>query len=295
MSPEPSAAQQLRVGILGLGRMGSAMAARLARQGHAVSGWTRSGIAPGKARDLGLAACPDIAAVAHPSDIILLSLSDDAAVTGVVGQLCRGDLTGKVIVDTSTVAPDTLPRQADAIRQAGGGALDAPISGGPDLVAEGKAGLYIGGDAADVARFMPVAQALSNRIHHVGKLGMGAAAKIVNNMMLMGYWETLREALLVGKSAGLGLEKMLEILKDSPAASGAFLHRLPVLLGQSNAVGFSVSGVVKDGAMFERTAARYGIATPAITAAVASYRAHAAKGHGEEDLATMARAAYDGA
>jgi len=142
MSPEPPAAQRLRVGILGLGRMGSAMAARLARQGHAVSGWTRSGIAPGKARDLGLAPGPDIAAVSNASDIILLSLSDDAAVTGVIGQLCRGGLTGKVVVDTSTVAPDTLPRQADAIRQAGGGALDAPISGGPDLVAEGKAGLY---------------------------------------------------------------------------------------------------------------------------------------------------------
>jgi 3-hydroxyisobutyrate dehydrogenase len=271
------------------------MAARLARQGHEVSGWTRSGVAPGRARDLGLAPGPDIAAVAHVSDIILLSLSDDAAVTGVVGQLCRGGLAGKLVVDTSTVGPDTLPRQADAIRQAGGGALDAPISGGPDLVAEGKAGLYIGGDAADVARFMPVAHALSNRIHHVGRLGMGAAAKIVNNIMLMGYWETLREALLVGKSAGLGLEKMLEILKDSPAASGAFLHRLPVLLGQSDAVGFSVSGVLKDGAMFERTAAGYGIATPAIAAAVASYRAHAAKGHGDEDLATMARAAYHGA
>jgi 3-hydroxyisobutyrate dehydrogenase len=271
------------------------MAARLAGQGHAVSGWTRSGIAPGKSRELRLAAGSDIAAVARASDIILLSLSDDAAVTGVIQALCRGDLIGKVIVDTSTVGPDTLPRQADAIRHAGGGALDAPISGGPDLVAEGKAGLYIGGDATDVARFMPVAQALSNRIHHVGNLGMGAAAKIVNNMMLMGYWETLREALLIGKRAGLGLEKMLEILKDSPAASGAFLHRMPVILGQSDAVGFSVSGVLKDGVMFERTAVQYGVATPAIAAAVASYRAYAAKGHGDKDLATMVRAAYEDA
>jgi len=290
-----SAAQKPRVGILGLGRMGCAIAARLAGQGHAVSVWTRSGSAPDKARELGLTARPDIAAVAHASDVVLLSLTDDAAVTGVTQALCRGDLTGKVVVDTSTVGPDTLRRQAGPIRQAGGGALDAPISGGPDLVAEGKAGLYIGGDASDVARFMPVAQALSNRIHHVGSLGSGAAAKIVNNMMLMGYWETLREALQLGKRAGLGLEQMLEILKGSPAASGALLHRMPVLLGQSDAVGFSVSGVLKDGAMFERTAAQYGVATPAIAAAVASYRAHAAKGHGEKDLATMVRAAYEDA
>jgi 3-hydroxyisobutyrate dehydrogenase len=142
---------------------------------------------------------------------------------------------------------------------------------------------------------MPVAQALSNRIHHVGDLGAGAAAKIVNNMMLMGFWETLKEAVLFGKRAGLDLEKMLEILKGSPAASGAFLHRMPVILGQSDAVGFNVSGVVKDGVMFRRTAAQYGVAVPAIEAAFASYSAHQAKGNGEKDLATMVRAAYDAA
>jgi 3-hydroxyisobutyrate dehydrogenase len=293
MSTAASSHQKPRGGLIGLGRMGVAMAARLASQGHAVSGWTRSGLSPDKALTLGINAAADIAAVADAADVILLSLTDDAAVTAVIQTLCRGDLTGKVIADTSTVGPDTLRRQADAIAKAGGGTLDAPISGGPDLIAEGKAGLYIGGDADDVARFMPVARALSNRIHHVGEVGTGAAAKIVNNMMLMGFWETLREALTVGKRAGLGLEKMLEILKGSPAASGAFLHRLPVLMGESEAVGFSVSGVVKDGVMFRRTAHQYGVAVPAIEAAFAAYSAHAAKGHGEKDLATMVRAAYD--
>ena len=295
MSIAPSSQQKPRVGLIGLGRMGAAMAARLASQGHAVSGWTRSGLSPDKARALGVAPAADIAAVADDADVILLSLTDDAAVTAVVQALCRGDLTGTVIVDTSTVGPDTLRRQAEAIRRASGGALDAPISGGPDLIAEGKAGLYIGGDAAHVARFMPVAQTLSNRIHHVGDLGAGAAAKIVNNMMLMGFWETLKEALTLGKRAGLDLEKMLEILESSPAASGAFLHRMPVILGQTDVVGFSVSGVVKDGVMFRRTAEQYGVKVPAIEAAFASYQAHQAEGNGEEDLATMVRAAYDAA
>lgn len=281
-----------RVGILGLGRMGRAMAARLAGQGFAVAGWTRSGLSPAAAGELGIAACADLAAAAAAADILLLSLSDDAAVIAVAQQLCRGDLGGKLIVDTSTVGPDTLRNQATAIAKAGGGALDAPISGGPDLVAEGKAGLYVGGDAAQVARFMPVAEALSNRIHHVGDLGAGAAAKIVNNMMLMGFWETLKEAVQLGKRAGLDLDRMLEILKGSPAASGAFLHRLPVLRGESDAVGFSVSGVVKDGIMFRRAAEQYGVQVPTIEAAFASYSAHAAKGNGEKDLATMVRAAY---
>jgi 3-hydroxyisobutyrate dehydrogenase-like beta-hydroxyacid dehydrogenase len=282
-----------RLGIVGLGRMGRAIATRLAAQGHAVCGWTRSGVAPEAANALRIAARADISALATTSDVIMLSLSDDAAVTSVVEQLCRGGLAGKLVVDTSTVGPDTLRRQAGAIAKAGGAALDAPISGGPDLVFEGRAGFYIGGDAADVARFMPMAEALSNRMLHVGDLGAGAAAKIVNNMMLMGYWETLKEALLIGKSAGLPLETILEVLKGSPAASGAFLHRLPVLLRQSDAVGFTVSGVVKDGGIFRRTAEQYGVPIPVIEAALASFRAHQQKGHGETDLATMPRAAYD--
>jgi len=282
-----------RVGVLGLGRMGRAIATRLAAQGHAVSGWTRSGVAPEAARALHIAARADISGTVAASDVVMLSLSDDAAVTSVLEQLARGDLAGKLVVDTSTVGPDTLRRQAGAIAKAGGAALDAPVSGGPDLVLAGNAGFYVGGDAADVGRFMPVAQALSNRILHVGDLGAGAAAKIVNNMMLMGYWETLKEALLIGKRAGLKLETMLEVLRGSPAASGAFLHRVPVLLGESDAVGFTVSGVVKDAVIFRRAAEQYGVSVPAIEAAFASFRAHQHKGHGERDLATMPRAAYD--
>jgi 3-hydroxyisobutyrate dehydrogenase-like beta-hydroxyacid dehydrogenase len=293
MSEAQSDGRKPRVGVLGLGRMGRAIATRLAAQGHAVSGWTRSGVAPEVARTLHIAASADIAALAVASDIIVLSLSDDAAVTSVLAELSRNDLAGKLVVDTSTVGPDTLRRQAGTIADAGGAALDAPISGGPDLVLAGQAGFYIGGDAADVARFMPAAQALSNRILHVGDLGAGTAAKIVNNMMLMGYWETLKEAMLIGKSAGLRLETIVEVLKGSPAASGAFLHRLPVLLGESDAVGFTVSGVVKDAGVFRRAAEQYGVPVPVIEAAFASFRAHQQKGHGETDLATMPRAAYD--
>ncbi len=283
-----------RIGILGLGRMGRALAARLAGQGFPVAGWTRSGAAqiPGALR---ITLCADIPAVAAAADILLLSLSDDAAVTSVIQDLLRGDVAGKLIVDTSTIGPDTLRNQAEAIRRVGGGALDAPISGGPDMVMAGKAGFYIGGGAADVARFRPVAEALADRIHHVGALGAGAAAKIVNNMMLMGFWQALKEALQLGKRAGLDLDTMLKFLASSPAASGAFQHRLPVLRGESDAIGFSVSGVVKDGRMFSRVAAMLQVETPAIGAAIASFGAYAATGHGEDDLARMVRAAYDAA
>ncbi len=281
-----------RVGILGLGRMGRAMAARLAQCGFAVAGWTRSGIASDQARAWRIAAHTSVDDMAAASDIVLLSLSDDAAVTEMVGQLVRGDLSGKLIVDASTVSPDTLRRLAGAIGEAGGAAMDAPISGGPDLVLAGKAGFYIGGAQADFERFRPVAEAMSNRVLHVGALGEGAAAKIVNNMLLLGFWGCLKEAVQVGKRAGLSAETMMRFLSGSPAATPLLAQRVPVILGESDEVGFPIAGVVKDGAMFTRTARQYGVPTPAMEAALASYRTYEDAGLGEADFAVMIRAAY---
>jgi 3-hydroxyisobutyrate dehydrogenase len=292
MTSDQSHLDKPRVGILGLGRMGRAMAARLAEQGFAVAGWTRGGIAPDQARAWRLAAHGSATDAAAASDVVLLSLSDDAAVTEVVGALVLANLRDKLIVDTSTVGPDTLRKLAAAIGEAGGAALDAPISGGPDLVLAGKAGFYIGGAAADFERFRPVAEAMSNRVHHVGALGDGAAAKIVNNMLLMGFWGSLKEAVQVGKRAGLTAETMMTFLAGSPAATPLLAQRVPVILGESDAVGFTIAGVLKDGALFTRTARHYGVPTPAMEAALASYRACAEAGFGEADFAVMVRTAY---
>jgi len=280
------------IGIIGLGRMGSAMAERLAGKGCRVLGWTRSGINSARTGCLGIEACADIASLAAASGIVILALLDDAAVAAVLDALCRHDLSGKLVVETSTVAPETLRGREGAIRAAGGSAVDAPVSGGPEMIAEGRAGLYVGGADEDVRRFMPVARLLAERIVHVGGIGTGAAAKIVNNMMLAGFWETLKESLQVGKRQGLDLETMMEVLLDSPAANAALRHRAPVVLGTSGAVGFSVSGIVKDIALFVEAAGKAGVAAPAMAAALKSFSAHRDAGHGEDDLATMVRAAY---
>jgi 3-hydroxyisobutyrate dehydrogenase len=133
---------------------------------------------------------------------------------------------------------------------------------------------------------------MSNRVHHVGALGDGAAAKIVNNMLLLGFWGSLKEAVQVGKRAGLSAETMMTFLAGSPAATPLLAQRVPVILGQSDAVGFPIAGVLKDGALFTRTARQYGVPTPAMEAALASYRACAEAGLGEADFAVMIRQAY---
>lgn len=284
-----------RIGIVGLGRMGSAMAERLAGQGFTVTGWTRSGLTVEKAADLGIAPADDLAALAAVSDIVILSLLDDAAVHAVLDELAAADPAGKLIVDTSTVSPETLRAHEVLMMERGAALLDAPISGGPEMLLAGTVGFYIGGEDKDFQRFLTVAKTLSNRIHHAGKLGDGASAKLVNNMMLMGLWQIMKEAVELGGKAGLSRDKMIEILSGSPAASPAMKSRLPVILGETDAVGFPVSGVLKDMDVVFDVAGRLDIDTPAIKAAHASFKEASALGYAEADLGTVVRLALEGA
>jgi len=283
-----------RIGVIGLGRMGAAMAERLARQGFDVTGWTRSGISAERAFDLGINAVGDIAALADASDIIILALLDDAAVHATLETLAGSAISGKLIVDTSTVSPQTSRAHEAALKGRGAAMLDAPISGGPEMLLSGTVGLYIGGVEADFRRFSPVAETLSNRIHHVGRLGDGAAAKLVNNMMLMGLWQVMREAIKLGGAAGLSREKMIDVLSGSPAASPAMRSRLPIVLGETEAVGFPVSGVLKDMGVVFDLAGHLGVETPAIRASQASFKQAAELGFGEADLGTVVRLALEG-
>jgi 3-hydroxyisobutyrate dehydrogenase len=286
--------QKESIGIIGLGRMGKAMAERLSSEGFSVSGWTRRGISADEASRFNISASATIAELAATSSIIILSLMDDASVSQMLTALCNEPLAGRLIVETSTVSPEALRAHMPAISASGASALDAPISGGPPQVRVGTIGMYIGGSEADCQRFRPVAEVLSNRIVHVGPLGHGAAAKLVNNMMLMGFWQTLKEALTLGRAAGLSGETMLSILEGSPAATPSFKARLPIIRGENEVVGFALSGVVKDARVIVSLAERVGVPVPAVTASLASFAEAEGWGYGDADLATMVRLAAEG-
>ncbi|MDD9976824.1 MAG: NAD(P)-dependent oxidoreductase, partial [Boseongicola sp.] len=247
------------IGVIGLGRMGWALAERLAGQGAEVVGWTRRGVDSDMAKAAGFESAADLSDCAARSDILMLSLFDDTAVEAILGQLAELDLSGKLIVETSTIAPDVVQRFEDRILAAGGRLIDAPISGGPEMVEAGTIGLFIGGAEDDVARFWPVGELASNRMARVGDLGMGATAKIVNNVALAGAFQSAVEALLLGQKLGLGLEVMLGFLAKSPGTTPMFKDRIAKITGEDEEVGFSVDGGVKDLTLFTGVAEAAGI------------------------------------
>ncbi|MEM9576324.1 MAG: NAD(P)-dependent oxidoreductase [Pseudomonadota bacterium] len=282
---------QERIGVAGLGNMGTAIAARLAAQGWSVSGWTRSGVDQAWAEAQVITPHETLEALVAASDIVLLSLFDDAAIASVLDRMLKHDLRGKLIVDTSTANPSTLKGYAESIATAGAGVLDAPVSGWPKVVSAGKAGVFIGGAAGDVARFTLVAGQFANRVFHVGSLGQGLAAKIVNNMMLATYWQALHETLAVGRSLGLSGEIMLDILTSGPAANGTLAGKAKVILGEDGPPSFTVAGIAKDLAIYREVAAAGGVEAPALQAAFEGFTRFRDAGNADRDFATLPGAA----
>ncbi|MEK6215975.1 MAG: NAD(P)-dependent oxidoreductase, partial [Boseongicola sp.] len=278
-----------RIGVIGLGRMGWALAARLSSQGLEVRGWTRSGADPAKATNDGFAVLANLDDLVAASDVLILSLFDEAAVRNVLAILASQDLSEKLVVETSTVPPQVVRDCEEAVISAGGRLIDAPISGGPEMVAAGTIGLFIGGAESDVERFWDIGEAASDRMVHVGMLGAGAASKIVNYVALAGAFQSTLEALRMGNRMGLDLDVMLAFLENSPGTTPMFKARIAKVRGEDNAVGFSVDGANKDAGLFNAVAKALGEPVWALDGLAHSMQDGVEAGLGEYDVAILVK------
>ena len=276
------------IGVIGLGRMGSAIARRMQAEGHSVLGWTRSG----RAVD-GVEVHETLQAVVAKSDTLILSLYDDAAVADVLDALLSLDLHGKQIIETSTVVPTLLQDRIAAIGAKGATAVDAPISGGPELVLAGACGVFIGGDDKAAVRAESIIASFSNRVFHVGPLGTGLVMKTINNTMIQCYFNGLGDLMPLAKRAGLPMETAIRILAGGPAGMPMVKDRLPKILGEDETVGFTIAAAHKDNDVFQRVVQSYDLTSPVLAASSARQDQIIKAGLGEADPAAMVRFVYD--
>jgi 3-hydroxyisobutyrate dehydrogenase-like beta-hydroxyacid dehydrogenase len=208
------------VAILGTGKMGSAIAARLGQAGFKLTLWNRT---RERAEALGLgqvAATP--ASAATGATIVISSLTGPEAVRaaylGPDGALGAGD--GKLFIEMSTAGPDVATTLASKVASVGGRLLDAPIIGAPPLLREGKATIVVGGDAVDVGRAAPVLETFG-AVRHVGPSGSGARLKLVANSMLADVVLAAAELQVAGEDAGLDPDDVFWMLERfAPAIGG---------------------------------------------------------------------------
>ncbi|MFI5916423.1 NAD(P)-dependent oxidoreductase [Dactylosporangium sp. NPDC051541] len=259
------------IAVLGLGRMGAAIAGRLVDQDHAVRTWNRSPRPPVP----GTAAAGSAAEACAGAEFVVTMLTDIDAVLAVVTAAHLA--AGTTLIEMSTIGPDGIRKVADAL-PAGVHMIDAPVAGSVGAAAAGTLRILAGGDPAELDRAAPVLAALGS-VHHCGPLGRGAAAKLVLNTAVITGLAALADALTVGAAVGIARADALELLGASPLAG---------LAGRASGgpgAAFAVAMAAKD-----LDLARIAAAAPLPTAdgAAERLRRAVADGHAEADISVLA-------
>jgi 3-hydroxyisobutyrate dehydrogenase len=281
---------QLRIGVVGLGAMGGAMARRLARSGFTVRGYDVDAARVTSAATEGVAPAASAAQAAQDADVVLSSLPDPAAVRhaylGADGVLTTVK-AGATLVDVSTVDPATWREVADAAAKRTVDCLDAPVSGGPVEAGSGKLVFLVGGEESVLGRCRPVLEALGTEVQHLGPLGSGQIVKLVNNVMSICNVAIAAEAMVLGVRAGMDASRLFETLSVSGGRSHHFLKRFPNVLKGDFTPYFSIGLSRKDLGLALDMAARLGVPMPTASAARQMYDVAAAQGLNGKDMAAV--------
>lgn len=273
----------LRAGVLGLGIIGSRVAARVQVAGFPLAAWNRTprafdGLPP-------LAAEP--ADAAHDADILQIFVADDEALRSTVDALLPALGPNHVVISNATVAPHTARELAAQVTAREAAFLDAPFTGSRDAAAQGQITYYIGGDDAALEHARPVLAASAKSIVTCGEVGQASAVKLATNIMAAAAAVSLSEAVHLLRANGVDPQILVTALENNAARSGVTDLKLPCMLGNDYAPRFSVRNMRKDlclaleaGAPENRT----------LTAAMlALYQAACEAGLAEEDFAAVAK------
>ena len=281
------------VGIVGLGLLGSAIASRFIKAGHAVVGFD---ILPARVAALtamGGKAAPSAAAVAQSAEAICTLLPSLAAAETVVlkrdGILAgaRPDLT---VIQMSTISPALTERLAREVTRKGLGFLDCPVSGTTSMIERGDGSFLVGGERALYERWRPVLESALPRVVHIGRVGQAMTLKLVANLLVSLHSAAAAEALNLARKAGLDLDLALDVLNSSAAASVMLKVRGPMVIRNEFPAQMKLDLFMKDIHLMQEAAAAVGAPLPFTDLAERLYAAAQAAGHGAEDLAVVVTA-----
>jgi 3-hydroxyisobutyrate dehydrogenase-like beta-hydroxyacid dehydrogenase len=279
------------VGFVGIGSMGSGMAANLVRAGHRVVVWNRTRGRAEAVRGAEVATSP--ADLARECRMVMVCVSDtpdvEEVVTGDAG-LLEALAPGTLIVDHSTISPHATRRLADLVAERGATWLDAPVSGGPEGAVKGTLSIMVGGDPADVERARPYLDAYGAKVIHVGPVGSGQMVKLVNQILVVVNQLAASEALLFAQMGGLELEPTLDAVVGGAAGSWMLANRGPQMIVRDWTPGFTIDLQQKDLRLVLEAADQIGAPLPGTALVFQLYRALQARGLGSEGNHALVKA-----
>jgi len=284
-----------RVGFLGLGIMGSRMAANVARAGFPLAVWTHT---PGKAErwaaEHGAQVCSSPAEVAEHSDVVVSMVVDGEQVAAVLlGEqgVIQAAHPGLLCVDMSTIGPVDTRRIGAALHERGVAMLDAPVTGSSPRAQDATLTIMVGGERAQFERVQPLLDAMGRLIVHVGALGQGQMLKLINNSLGAANAAAVAEALVLASATGIDLDALVQVTSAGSGASAQLQLKSTPMREHDFTTLFKTAHMLKDVRLCLQEAESAGVPFPAAAHARDMLAAAVARGHADDDYAAMIESA----
>jgi 3-hydroxyisobutyrate dehydrogenase len=280
----------MKLGIVGLGRMGTAISQRLRQQGFELVGWDHNADVNRALAAGGLRIGATARDVAAQSEIVISIITEDHGVRRIFNGpdgFLDGDVKGKLFIEMSTLQPMTGRELAPLVDAKGARLIESPVLGTIPQVRDGKLFAMVGGRAEDLDRARPVLEKMTRRVAYMGPNGAGYAMKLAVNLGLGAYIQAVSESLALGLKQGLTLDQMLDVLQEAPYASGWLKSKTDVLKGAPAEMTLDIRTLRKDLMSAVATGALTGVPMPLSAATLISLSAAVADGYGGDDLAEL--------
>jgi 3-hydroxyisobutyrate dehydrogenase-like beta-hydroxyacid dehydrogenase len=278
------------ISYLGLGTMGSGMAANLLKAGYELTVWNRSAekCEPFVRKGARVAGTP--ADAVHDVDLVIYSLSNDQAVEEIVFDtdgILSGIKEGQIAIDMSTVLPATSLREQEAYAKHGVDFLDAPVFGSKQESADAKLWIMAAGNKAIFENVKPVLEHLGQTIHYFGKNGNATAMKLVGNLIVALELEALSEGLVLAQKAGLDLKTVMEVVKVADFRSPLLVSNGQNILRRDFSPSFALNLMLKDAGLIEKFAESVQSPIPALRVVEKNLESAVALGFGNENASAL--------
>lgn len=279
-----------RIGIIGVGLLGSAVATRLLKAKFEVKGYDTRREQVEALQAQGLIASGSIAEVAVDTDAVFIILPSLQSVEDTIigaGGLAETAPVDCTLIQMSTISPELTRRLGAAVAAKKLGFLDAPMSGTSAMVERGDCTIFVAGERKRADRCQPIFNAIAKKTVFVGAVGMASLAKLATNLIVGLNTAVLAEAFVLAAKGGLEPRKLLEILKESAADSKMLEVRGPLMANHRFNAQMKIDLFLKDFKLMLEEGQRLGVSLPLTSITQQLATATAVAGHGEEDLAAI--------
>jgi 3-hydroxyisobutyrate dehydrogenase-like beta-hydroxyacid dehydrogenase len=279
-----------RIGIIGVGLLGSAVASRLLKGGFVVAAYDSRPEQVKALQAQGLIAAASIAEAAAEADAVFTILPSLESVETTIlgtGGLIETAPQNCTVIQMSTVSPNLTRRLGNAVAAKTLGFLDAPMSGTSAMVERGDCAIFVAGDRSRAEACQPIFDAIARKTHYVGDAGMASLAKLATNLLVGLNTAALAEALVLGAKGGLAPGVLVEILKESAGASKMVDVRGPLMVSHRFDAQMKVDLFLKDFKLILEEGRRLEVPLPLTSVTQQLATATAVAGRGEEDLAAI--------